>query len=101
VSERASEPSGTVSERASEPSGTVSEHARSEQRPLLRVVRGSPSDEELAALVAVLTAAAGPDAIRPVPRSNWSDRSALLRRPLRPGPTAWRASALPVRFESG
>ena len=65
--------------------------------PLLRVVRGDANPEEIAALVAVLLAArSAVDDVAPEPtRSAWSDRSALLRRPLHPGPGAWRRSALP------
>ncbi len=64
-------------------------------RPLLRVVRGEPDDAELAALTAaaVALAAAGSEQTEPRARSRWSDRGALLRAPLRPGPGAWRASA--------
>jgi len=65
---------------------------------LLRVVRGDPTADEIAALVAVLvTRSAGAEApgqARSVPGS-WADRSRLLRRPLSPGPGAWRRSALP------
>ena len=65
--------------------------------PVLTVVRGNPSAEEIAALVAVLTAAraasAGAAAARP--GSAWSARSRLLRAPLPRGPGGWRASALP------
>lgn len=65
-------------------------------RPLLRVVRGEPSDEELAALTAVLAAAGSqPVTEPPAPRSVWADPAHRLRAPLRPGPGAWRASALP------
>jgi hypothetical protein len=66
-------------------------------RPLLRVVRGAPDDVELAALAAVVaTALSAPAAPEPAPatRSLWADRAALLRRPLTPGPNAWRGSAL-------
>lgn len=64
--------------------------------PLLRVVRGNPSEEDLAALAVVLTAraAAGPASDRPRVQG-WRERAALLRRPLYAGPGAWRASALP------
>jgi Acyl-CoA carboxylase epsilon subunit len=64
-------------------------------RPLLRVVRGTPDDTELAALTAVVAALASAPAETPAaePRSAWSDRAALLRRPLAHGPGAWRASA--------
>ncbi|QFU93716.1 acyl-CoA carboxylase epsilon subunit [Amycolatopsis sp. YIM 10] len=70
----------------------------SENRPLLRVVRGTPADDELAALAAVIAAAASAGESRSEPQrrgSRWADRSANLRQPLQPGPGAWRASALP------
>ncbi len=67
--------------------------------PVLRVVRGDATPEEIAAVVAVLLARsaasdAPPSSARPAP-SAWADRSRLLRRPLHPGPGAWRRSALP------
>lgn len=69
-------------------------------RPLLRVVRGNPDDAELAAVTTVLAAAAsgGPADEQGSPerqRSRWADPAARLRPPPRPGPGAWRASALP------
>lgn len=66
------------------------------QRPLLRVVRGEPTPEELAALVAVLAAkGTGGEPTAPKPASAWTDRSLLVRRPVAHGPGAWRASAWP------
>jgi hypothetical protein len=64
--------------------------------PILRVIRGDATPEEIAAVVAVLLSrsAASESASRPTP-SAWADRSRLLRRPLFPGPDAWRRSALP------
>jgi len=63
-------------------------------RPVLRIVRGEPSDAELAALLAVVAARSGaPAAPEPEAPSAWRDRAALLRKPLHPGPGAWRASA--------
>jgi acyl-CoA carboxylase epsilon subunit len=67
-------------------------------RPLLRVVRGDATPEEIAALVAVLLArSADTGAPRPARSVNnsWSDRSRALRHPLSPGPGAWRRSGLP------
>lgn len=66
--------------------------------PLLRVVRGNATPEETAAIVAVVLARSGDgeDAAPAAPRSAWSDRRAQLRRPLHPGPGAWRRSALPL-----
>lgn len=64
-----------------------------ERRALFRVVRGDPTDEELAALTVVLAAAAAaPAAPAPVRRSAWTDPSARMRRPLSPGPGAWQTS---------
>ncbi|MGA6163869.1 acyl-CoA carboxylase subunit epsilon [Amycolatopsis magusensis] len=70
----------------------------SENRPLLRVVRGTPEDDELAALAAVIAAAASAGESSPASqprRSCWADRAGALRQPLQPGPGAWRASSLP------
>ncbi len=56
-------------------------------------VTGSPTPEELAAVVAVLAAVpAGAAEPEPVATSRWNDRAALLRRPVHPGPDAWRAA---------
>ncbi|MFG2089301.1 acyl-CoA carboxylase subunit epsilon [Spirillospora sp. NPDC048824] len=77
-----------------------------DSKPFLQIVRGDPGPEEIAALVAVLTAraraaAAARDgdggAARP---SRWADRSRLVRSTfageLRPrGAGAWRAGGLP------
>jgi len=67
-------------------------------RPLLRVIRGDATPEEIAALVAVLLArsadVSAPGQARSV-KSSWADPSRALRRPLSPGPGAWRRSALP------
>ena len=66
--------------------------------PLLRVVRGDATPEEIAALVAVLLARSAdgeaPGLARSV-KNAWSDRSRLLRRPVFPAPGAWRRSGLP------
>jgi hypothetical protein len=69
----------------------------SEQEPLLRIVRGTPDDAELAALTAVVAGLATATPARPAPKpvSHWADRAALVRRPLHAGPGAWRASGLP------
>lgn len=66
-------------------------------RGFLQVVRGDPTPEEVAALVAVLTARArATSSSTPRPRrSPWSDPARRLRQPLPHGPGAWRASAFP------
>ena len=79
--------------------GTTSDAAGSEevQRPTLRVVRGDATAEEVAALVAVLTAAAGGEGSLDdgAGRPAWSDPARTVREPLPHGPSAWRASAWP------
>jgi hypothetical protein len=74
-----------------------SEATPEQRRALFRIVRGEPTDAEVAALTVVLAAAAaGSAAEAPAgPRSAWNDREAQLRRPLHPGPDAWRMSAWP------
>lgn len=64
----------------------------SDEQPLLRVVRGEPTAEELAALVAVVTARAAAAPSEPTPGSAWTDRTRLVRHCPAPGPSAWRAS---------
>ena len=62
----------------------------------VRVVRGDPTAEELAAVLAILAAArasAGAPA-RWAPEAGWSARSAGLRRPIAPGRGVWRLSGL-------
>jgi phage terminase large subunit GpA-like protein len=66
-----------------------------EPQPLLRVVRGEPTADELAALVAVVAARAAARPAEPQPVSAWTDRSRLVRRTLAHGPGTWRASGLP------
>ena len=65
--------------------------------PVIRIVRGNPSAEEVAALVAVLAAvgsASGPD--EPAPARGWASPAARLRSPAYGTRTGgWRASALP------
>ena len=69
--------------------------------PFLRVVRGEASPEEIAALVATLTAIAAArsraaDEAKPAPvPSQWNAPARRLRAPLHPAPGVWRRSALP------
>jgi hypothetical protein len=63
-------------------------------KPLLRVVSGDLTEEELAALVAVVAArAAASTPAKPKPRSEWGHPARAVRGPHRPGPDAWRNSA--------
>jgi hypothetical protein len=63
--------------------------------PPLRIVRGDPTPEELAALVAVLAAASGdgPSSGPTAPVSQWAPPARLLRRAV--APTGWWESSLP------
>ena len=63
-------------------------------KPLLRVVKGDLTDEELAGLIAVVAArsAAGIPA-KPKPRSEWGHPARAVRGAHRHGPDAWRRSA--------
>jgi hypothetical protein len=86
------ERSGDTPDAVTERSGATPE----ERRAAFRVVRGSPTDEELAALTVVLAAAAPvPEPAPPATRDRWSDPTARFRVPLHPGPGAWRASTWP------
>jgi len=66
-------------------------------KPVLRLVRGNPTAEELGAVVALLaarSASGGGVAEEPAPaRSLWA--TPQLRTPLAHGPGSWKASALP------
>ncbi|HEY6787238.1 MAG TPA: acyl-CoA carboxylase subunit epsilon [Trebonia sp.] len=67
--------------------------------PYLQVVRGDATPEEIAALVATLSAVAaarGSGASagdRGQNVRNWNHPARLLRTPVHPGPGAWRRSA--------
>lgn len=64
-------------------------------RPVLRIVSGNPSPEEIAAIVAVIGRRA------PLPRTGtwnphpWSDRARMMPSMPAPGVGAWQASYLP------
>ena len=66
--------------------------------PVIRVERGRPTPEQLAALVVVLTAATGSgEAGGPsrLPRTMWTERSRFARPRPAVGAGGWRASSLP------
>ncbi|MEV6370186.1 acyl-CoA carboxylase subunit epsilon [Micromonospora musae] len=65
----------------------------SAEEPLLRVVRGVPTAEELAALVGAVVTRSRP-AAAPAPASAWA-RSGRPTIGVTAGPGAWRASGLP------
>ena len=62
--------------------------------PSIRIIAGSPTPEELAAVTAILAhaldEAASEQAQEPVRPSAWDRSRASLRSPLHPGPGAWR-----------
>jgi hypothetical protein len=62
--------------------------------PLLRVVAGSPTADELAVVVAVLASRSARATGEPA-WSLWSRKSRMVRPSLRPGFGAWRASTMP------
>ncbi|MFC7589955.1 acyl-CoA carboxylase subunit epsilon [Nonomuraea antimicrobica] len=69
----------------------------------LHIVRGDPTPEEIAALTAVLaaraatrTTARAETETSPIPRSQtWRNPARAMRKPVVPGKSAWRMSALP------
>ena len=73
----------------------MSDDAASEEapvRPMLRVVKGDPTPEELAALVAVLASRGGSEPAPEPVRSPWGRPGVGLRRSIPIGPGAWRES---------
>ncbi len=68
-----------------------------DEKPLLRVVKGTPDDYQLAALTAVIAglASAAPAEDKPAARSEWANPARRVRRPLQHGSGAWRASGFP------
>jgi len=82
---------------AAEPANKTAETVHGGNRPVLRIVRGDATAEEIAALVAVLGTRTGseqPAASRTTRVvGGWADPARLARRPLPHGPGAWRASA--------
>ena len=68
--------------------------AAAQPAPLLRVVKGNPTAEELAALIAVVAARNTAQVrAKPKPRSEWGHPARAVRGPHRPGNDAWRRSA--------
>jgi hypothetical protein len=63
--------------------------------PFLRVVKGDPTPEELAALVTVVASLGGPPAAPARRTPEWNAPRRLHRPPQAHGPGGWRASGLP------
>lgn len=64
---------------------------------VIRVTKGEPTPDEVAALVTALTQKAreANDTDRAERPSTWAAYWRSVRTPLRPGPDAWRISGLP------
>lgn len=63
--------------------------------PLLRIVSGDPTPEELAAVIAVVSASQAASATPKPDFSLWSRKSRSMRPAMRPGFGAWRGSMMP------
>jgi hypothetical protein len=64
----------------------------------IRVVRGQPTDEELAAVLMVITAQAAASSLaskRAQLRPEWNSAHRSVRKSFEHGPGTWRRSALP------
>ena len=67
-----------------------------DETPLLRVITPDTTPEEVAALVAVLSALGSGEAAPPPRRTpEWSAHHRKVRRTLPHGPGGWRSSGLP------
>ena len=65
------------------------------ERPFLRVVSGNPTEEELAAILAVVASRSSAQPAASPQFSLWARKSRLVRPVQRPGYGAWRASMMP------
>lgn len=67
------------------------------QGPVLRIVAGNPTPEEVAVVVSVLSAvaSAGSSPAEPLAVRSWTSKARALGTWADPGPTRWRDSGLP------
>jgi hypothetical protein len=84
-----------VSDDVASTGSTDQERPTDEERPALRVVKGEPSAEELAALVAVVASLSAPAAAPQRRTPEWNATRRLQRVVHRAGQGAWRRSSLP------
>ncbi|CAB4759286.1 unannotated protein [freshwater metagenome] len=63
--------------------------------PLLRVISGEPTEEELAAIIAAVSTRSSGTARATPTFSLWARKSRQVRPAQRPGFGAWRASTMP------
>ena len=73
----------------------TAEEAGGHRAPMLRVVAGNPTPDEIAVVVSVLAARAGAGTEEQPQFSLWARKSRNVRPVLRPGFGAWRASYMP------
>ena len=66
-----------------------------EAAPLLRVVKGDPTPEELAALVGVIASLGAPASPQARRTSEWAAPRRMIRLTLPHGAGGWRSSGLP------
>ncbi|HEU0213543.1 MAG TPA: acyl-CoA carboxylase epsilon subunit [Jiangellaceae bacterium] len=69
--------------------------SESVEPPAVRVVKGEPTPDELAALVAAVAARRADESAQSERPSTWAAYWRSVRAPLRHGPTEWRDSARP------
>jgi len=65
--------------------------------PAITVMAGNPTDEELAVVISLLSRLPRTEVVQPNPPSHWSNKAAMMRPRINPGPGAWRASAFPYQ----
>jgi hypothetical protein len=72
----------------------VTEEHMTEQQPVIRITKGNPTDEEIAAVIAVVTAqAATRRTAEPEPQqTGWAAYWRRVQAPIQPGPGAWQAA---------
>ena len=76
------------------PPAASQETAEAHRKPLLGIVHGNPTPDEVAVIVAVV--ASRSRTVEEAPHfSLWSRKSRQVRPSLRPGFGAWRASMMP------
>ena len=65
-----------------------------DDQPVLSVVKGQPTDEELAALIVVFSSTrTSSGSVGNARSSGWSSYWRTVRQPFQPGPDAWRLSS--------
>lgn len=76
---------------------TTGDHPGDHSKPALTVTAGNPTDEELAVVISLLSRLPQQQIVQPNPPSHWSNKAAMMRPRINPGPGAWRASAFPYQ----